>query len=73
MILSKLSKEHHGIYIICIKNPQQYRVKNLYELYKAQFEMYSASVCPLKAAGTQWIDDEPGPMKIVIEIFALYS
>ena len=73
MILSKLSKQHHDIYIICIKNLSNTELENLYELLKAQFKMYSEGMWPLKATGTQWIDHELGAMESMIEVFSLNS
>ena len=45
----------------------------MYELLKAQFEMHSESMWPLKTTGTQWIDHKLGAMERMIEIFPLYS
>ena len=54
----KTPKKHSSIYNICTKNPQKKHreLKNLYELLKCQFRMYSAGVHPSKKTGTQLIN-----------------
>ena len=45
------------------------KLKNPFNLLAGQFETYSASVRPMKATGTRWIDDKTRAMDCVVEKF----
>ena len=61
------------LYYLYTKSSKKHReLKNLYELLKGEFEMFSSGVRPVKATGTRWIDHKLRAMDRVVEKFGLY-
>ena len=63
----------HLYYLYSNSSKKHRELKNLYMLLKGQFEMYSASVRPVKATGTRWIDHKLRAMDRFIEKFGIYA
>ena len=62
----------HFYYLYTKSSKKHHKLKNLYDMLKGEFEMYTSVIRLVKGTGTRWIDHKLRTMNHLIEKFGFY-